>query len=102
MCVLHCPDEGASAVTAAEETIARVFSDLKLEFGTKEASFSVHFESIEAVEKICIHSEATRRLLSLLSILPHGALKMSHDLEGLVSRACGGSLLPEGVNLSAY
>lgn len=89
-------DEGASVVTTAEETIARVFSDLKLEFGTKEAFLSVHFESIGGVEERCIHSEAARRLLSLLSLLPHGALKMSHDLDGLVSRACGGSL-PQGV-----
>lgn len=78
-------DEGASAVTAVEETVARVFSDLKLEFGTKEASLSVLFERIEGVEERYLRDEAARRLLSLLSLLPHGALKMSHDLEGLVS-----------------
>lgn len=63
-----------------------------MEFGTKEVSLSVGFDKsadglVEAENK-CLDNDAARRLLSLLGLLPHGVIKMSHDLEGLVSDAC--------------
>lgn len=77
----------------AQETVARVLSELKLEFG-KEKSLSAHLD--EGTEDVargketggvlrCLEHEGARRLLSLLQLLPHGVVKMSHDLEGLVS-----------------
>ena len=82
-------DGEASAFETAKDSIARVSSDLRSEFGTKEASLSVLFESVGGGEGSCLRNDVTRRLLSLLSLLPHGALKMSHDLEGLVSGESG-------------
>lgn len=60
-------------------------ADLKLEFGTKEDSLSVDFEGTGDAAGLCLGEGGARRLLSLLSLLPHGVLKMSHDLDGLVS-----------------
>lgn len=79
------------AEKAAQDIVTRVAGDLKLEFGTKEASFSARLEPTNEVEAEsgelkCLGKDDARRLLSLLGLLPHGVVKMSHDLEGLVSR----------------
>lgn len=65
-----------------------MLAHLKLEYGTKEAFLSVRLEgtgdAVGAGEASSIEEGGVRRLLSLLSLLPHGVVKMSHDLEGLV------------------
>lgn len=76
----------------AQDVVDRVLAELMSEFGTKEASISARLEEglgVELVEEAkeisCLRHEGARQLLSLLTLLPHGVLKMSHDLEGLVS-----------------
>lgn len=73
------------ALKAAEAVIARVLAELKMEYGTKETSLSVRLEFDGESAGSRFGDDDARRLLSLLSLLPHGVLKMSHDLEGLVS-----------------
>lgn len=57
-----------------------------MEFGTKEPSLSVQVRGNGGpAEEVCLGEGATQRLLSLLDLLPHGVMKISHDVEGLVS-----------------
>lgn len=76
----------SAALKAAEETAGGVLGDLKMEFGTKEPSLSVRVRGTEEPAEVCVGKGATHRLLSLLDLLPHGVMKISHDVEGLVSR----------------
>lgn len=82
------PRGNTAARDAAAAAVARVLAHLKLEYGTKEAFLSVRLEgtgdAVGAGEASSIEEGGVRRLLSLLSLLPHGVVKMSHDLEGLV------------------
>ena len=65
--------------------MAKVLSDLKMEFGTKEASLTAHVEQDDRGMEACLARSSAQRFLTLLELLPHGVIKMSHDLEGLVS-----------------
>lgn len=58
-----------------------------MEFGTKEPSLSVQIRENEEAVGVCLGKGAAQRLLSLLELLPHGVMKISHDVEGLVSRS---------------
>ena len=58
-----------------------------MEFGTKEPSLSVEVRGDGGTAEVCLGKGAARRLLSLLDLLPHGVVKISHDVEGLVSGA---------------
>lgn len=62
-------------------------SELRFEFGRKDTMLSVRFgeEATETAYSTCLSEEGRHRLLSLLQLLPHGVVKMSHDLPGLVS-----------------
>lgn len=76
----------SAALKAVEETTGQVLDDLKMEFGTKEPSLSVQVRGSEEPVEACLGKGAAHRLLSLLDLLPHGVVKISHDVEGLVSR----------------
>eukprot|EP00903_Cladosiphon_okamuranus_P006582 g6430.t1 len=77
--------KGDSAVRkAVEDTAGQVLGDLKMEFGTKEPSLSVRVRGKEEPAEVCLGKGAAHRLLSLLDLLPHGVVKISHDVEGLV------------------
>ena len=62
-----------------------VLSELKMEFGTKEASLTAHIEEDDGETEACLAKGSAEQFLTLLELLPHGVIKMSHDLEGLVS-----------------
>lgn len=79
----------SAALKAAEETAGHVLGDLKMEFGTKEPSLSVRVRGTEEPAELCLGKGATHRLLSLLDLLPHGVMKISHDVEGLVRSQTG-------------
>ncbi|CAM9348359.1 unnamed protein product, partial [Laminaria digitata] len=73
-----------AAVDAARETVENVLSELKLEFGTKETSLTAHVEESDGETEACLTRGSAQQFLTLLELLPHGVIKMSHDLEGLV------------------
>lgn len=76
----------SAALDAAKETASDIFDELKMEFGTKEPSLQVQIrEDNDAEVGVCLGEGAARRLLALLELLPHGVMKISHDVEGLVS-----------------
>ncbi|CAM9513569.1 unnamed protein product [Pylaiella littoralis] len=78
------PKGDPAALKAAEQTAGDIFGDLKMEFGTKEPSLSVQIRGNEEAVEVCLGKGAAQRLLSLLELLPHGVMKISHDVEGLV------------------
>ncbi|CAM9740717.1 unnamed protein product, partial [Hapterophycus canaliculatus] len=79
------PKGDSAALEAAKETAGQIFDELKMEFGTKEPSLQVQIrEDGDAGAGVCLSEGAARRLLSLLELLPHGVMKISHDVEGLV------------------
>ncbi|CAM9620742.1 unnamed protein product [Ectocarpus fasciculatus] len=79
------PKGDSDALKAAEEIASAILGDLKMEFGTKEPSMAVQIrKDADAAAEACLGAGAARRLLSLLELLPHGVMKISHDVEGLV------------------
>ncbi|CAN0563159.1 unnamed protein product, partial [Ectocarpus sp. 12 AP-2014] len=79
------PKGDSDALKAAEEIAGAILGDLKMEFGTKEPSMAVQVrKDADAAVGTCLGAGAARRLLSLLELLPHGVVKISHDVEGLV------------------
>ena len=62
-----------------------MLSELKMEFGTKEASLTAHIKEDDGETEACLAKGSAQQFLTLLELLPHGVIKMSHDLEGLVS-----------------
>lgn len=78
----------SDALEAAEEIAGDILGDLKMEYGTKEPSMTLQIrkdaDDDAAAVETCLDAGAARRLLSLLSLLPHGVMKISHDVEGLV------------------
>lgn len=75
----------SDALKVAEEIATAIFGDLKMEFGTKEPSMAVQIrKDADGAAEACLGAGAARRLLSLLELLPHGVMKISHDVEGLV------------------
>ena len=77
----------SDALKAAEEIATAILGDLKMEFGTKEPSMAVQIrKDADAAAEACLGAGAARRLLSLLELLPHGVMKISHDVEGLVRK----------------
>lgn len=82
-----------AALKAVEETAGHILGDLKMEFGTKEPSLSVRVQGNEKPAEVCLGKGAAQRLLSLLDLLPHGVMKISHDVEGLVSGVAFGLVI---------
>lgn len=63
----------------------KVLSELKMEYGTKEASLTAHIKESDGEAGACLARGSAQQFLTLLELLPHGVIKISHDLEGLVS-----------------
>lgn len=78
----------AHALDSAQRSVERTRKQLESEFGKKEASLSVRMQEGSGNglwDGSCsLRMEFAERLLAMLSLLPHGVLKMSHDLKGLV------------------
>lgn len=79
---LLCAD--AAAAEAARAAVAARAAELAEEYGTLETGLAVAVEVGEPAGAEPLAPESTERLLSLLALLPHGALKYSHAIEGLV------------------
>lgn len=59
-------------------------ADLMAEFGTKEPNLKVTLKPLEAKFDSALRVTHRDRLLGLIQSLPHGVIKMSHDIPGLV------------------
>ncbi len=59
-------------------------ADLKAEFGTKEPNLNVTLQPLEGKFDSALRVTHRDRLLALIQSLPHGVIKMSHDIPDLV------------------
>ena len=55
----------------------------KQEFGSIEDSIKISLDSINTSENI-LTNDSAMKLITLLNLLPHGVIKMSHEVPGLV------------------
>ena len=57
---------------------------LEVEFGSVEPNMNVKFTGSDELPEKCLTKQSQTDLVGLLRTLPHGVLKYSHDVEGLV------------------
>jgi len=69
---------------AATAVVTRVATAIKLEFGTVEPQLDVTCTTPQGKRAKVIKKSQQKRLLMTLAALPHGVLKMSADIPGLV------------------
>lgn len=79
--VVAVPEE---AMPAAKEAVARRAKALRDEFGQLETSLAVSAEVAAGPAGEVFSAADASRILASLRSLPHGVLKMSHAMEGLV------------------
>jgi dipeptidase D len=71
-------------VSDAQNSVSNRTKALKKEFGSIEKNMKVKFTGSEESSEQCLSNESQTSLIGLLRTLPHGVLKYSHDVEGLV------------------
>ena len=71
-------------VSDAQNSVSNRTQALKKEFGSIEKNMEVKFTGSEESSEQCLSNESQTSLIGLLRTLPHGVLKYSHDVEGLV------------------
>eukprot|EP00208_Stichococcus_sp_RCC1054_P000030 CAMPEP_0206143220 /NCGR_PEP_ID=MMETSP1473-20131121/19682_1 /ASSEMBLY_ACC=CAM_ASM_001109 /TAXON_ID=1461547 /ORGANISM="Stichococcus sp, Strain RCC1054" /LENGTH=503 /DNA_ID=CAMNT_0053538521 /DNA_START=190 /DNA_END=1701 /DNA_ORIENTATION=- len=83
--VVLVPSEG---VQAAQQAVADQLANFKQEYGLFEGGLSVRAERVDGAPgggpSQVLTASAVDRLLGVLAALPHGVVKMSHAVEGLV------------------
>ena len=67
-----------------QEHITAWEADLRAEFGTREPGLKVILRSLDGKFDSALRVTHRDRLLALIQSLPHGVIKMSHDIPGLV------------------
>lgn len=74
-------------VDVVKATVAQIAAELKSEYGSKEPELSINVETnthgTSATSEVLTPQDTTR-LLTLLLTLPHGVIKYSHSVPGLV------------------
>ena len=73
------------SVSDAQNSVANIASALRNEFGTMEPNFDVKFTGSSELPDKCLSDSSQMELIGLLRTLPHGVLKYSHDVQGLVA-----------------
>ncbi len=72
------------SVSDAQNSVSNKTKALTKEFGSIEPNINVKFTGSEEVPEKCFTEKCQTNLIGLLRTLPHGVLKYSHDVEGLV------------------
>jgi len=72
------------SVSDAQNSVSNKTKALIKEFGSMEPKIKVKFTGSEEVPEKCFTDKSQTNLIGLLRTLPHGVLKYSHDVEGLV------------------
>ncbi len=72
------------SVSDAQNSVANIAKALKNEFGTMEPNFDIKFTGSSELPDKCLSDSSQMELIGLLRTLPHGVLKYSHDVQGLV------------------
>ena len=72
------------SVSDAQNSVSNRARALKKEFGSVEPNMNVKFTGSDELPEKCLTKQSQTDLVGLLRTLPHGVLKYSHDVEGLV------------------
>ena len=72
------------AVSDAQIIVSKRNMALTKEFGSMESNLKVNFSGLDDSPDTVIIAESQTKIVGLLRTLPHGVLKYSHDVEGLV------------------
>ena len=72
------------SVSDAQNSVANIARALRNEFGTMEPNFDIKFTGSSELPDKCLSDSSQMELIGLLRTLPHGVLKYSHDVQGLV------------------
>ena len=72
------------SVSDAQNSVSKMTGALIKEFGSMETNLNVKFTGSNELPDKCLSNQSQMDLVGLLRALPHGVLKYSHDVEGLV------------------
>ncbi len=86
-----------AAMADAQIAVGARTAALQAEFGTLETALRVTLAGLDAAPAECLSAGAQTSLLGLLRALPHGVLKYSHAIPGLVETSNNlASVAPDG------
>ena len=71
-------------VSDAQNSVTNVANAIKKEYGSIETKINVKFTGSNKLPDKCLSSQSQINAIGLLRTLPHGVLKYSHDVDGLV------------------
>lgn len=71
-------------VSDAQNSVSNRAKALNKEFGSIEKNINIQFTGSKELPAKCLSNKSQQLLIGLLRTLPHGVLKYSHDVEGLV------------------
>ncbi len=72
------------AMADAQIIVSKREQGLNKEFGSKEKNLKISFAGLDDSPEKTLTEESQTALVGLLRTIPHGVLKYSHDVEGLV------------------
>ncbi len=72
------------AMSNAQIIVSKREQGLIKEFGSKEKNLRITFAGLDDAPEKTLASNSQKALIGLLRTIPHGVLKYSHDVEGLV------------------
>ena len=72
------------AVSDAQIIVSNKENGFKKEFGSLETNMQVILSGLKSSPKSSLTKKSQKNLINLIRTLPHGVLKYSHDVEGLV------------------
>ena len=72
------------AVSDAQIIVSNKENGFKKEFGSLETNMQVIFSGLKSSPNNSLTKKSQRNLINLIRTLPHGVLKYSHDVKGLV------------------
>lgn len=74
----------AGAQDSAAAVVGKAHADFRTEYGHREDGLTVAATAAAGAPRTCLTSADAERLLTLLLTLPHGVIKYSHSVPGLV------------------
>lgn len=91
----------AGQQAAAAALVASRASELTAEYGSLEKDMAIGLSPAGGAPAACLAPADAERLLALLTALPHGALKYSHTVPGLVETSNNVASIQPSVELSS-
>ena len=97
--ILVSPESAADA----QIIVSRRSDALSKEFGSMETNLQVNLSGLNDSPDKTLTKDSQTKIISLLRTLPHGVLKYSHDVEGLVETSNNlASVKMGGINITVH